>query len=673
MKSKKIIISIIVGFILLIIIGGGFVFFFVKDSNSTLTMAEKNWIENNKNNIIDLEVINNYPIFNENGKGLLFDFIIDMEENTGLYFNEISYTYGSEITTDYAFEVVNEIKDNQIEIYYDNLVVVSKNNLKYNNIDEINSISIGVIEGKEEEVETFLNTSLITTYETLAKLIEALDNDAVDSIVLPKTIYLKEILENDFYINYNISELEEILVLNLGDNTKLNTIIKKYCKKWKNNSYEEAFSTYFTEFYFKTNDLGEVEKSKFQDRQYKYGFSSLPAFDKIVNSRLYGINKEVLKGFAKIASIDIKYVSEYDDKETLIEAFNSNKIDLFFNDTSNDEYELDIYDTVSIFNENVVVLSKNENEVVINSIQSLNKYKVAVIKDTLISTLVNNINGEVVEYNSIDKLLSKNKNELIVIDQLTYKAYKNKSLSSYNVIYNFNLEDEYTYTIRDIEDNETFINYFDFYLKFINEIEIQNSIDFKIFTVIDTSNSLLYAIILFILSLIGIIIIKKFNSKEKNVTLKTISKDKKIKYIDMLTSLKNRNFLNDSIEKWDSSEVYPQVIVVIDLNNLAYVNDNFGHEEGDNVIKEAANILIQNQKEKSEIIRTSGNEFLVYLVQYNEKQIITYTKKLKKEFKDLSHGFGAEIGYSMINDGLKTIDDAINEATLDMRSKKNTN
>jgi len=36
----------------------------------------------------------------------------------------------------------------------------------------------------------------------------------------------------------------------------------------------------------------------------------------------------------------------------------------------------------------------------------------------------------------------------------------------------------------------------------------------------------------------------------------------------------------------------------------------------------------------------------------------------------LPYGFGAAIGYSMIVDEIKTIDDAINEATLEMRTDK---
>lgn len=138
----------------------------------------------------------------------------------------------------------------------------------------------------------------------------------------------------------------------------------------------------------------------------------------------------------------------------------------------------------------------------------------------------------------------------------------------------------------------------------------------------------------------------------------------------MLTSLKNRNYLNLNIPSWDENDTYPQAIVVVDLNNVKYVNDNYGHEAGDDLIVKAAGILVNTQLENSEIIRTDGNEFLIYLVGYSDQQINTYTKKLTKEMKELPHGFGAAIGYSMITDDIKLIDDAINEATLDMRTHK---
>ena len=163
---------------------------------------------------------------------------------------------------------------------------------------------------------------------------------------------------------------------------------------------------------------------------------------------------------------------------------------------------------------------------------------------------------------------------------------------------------------------------------------------------------------------IVVLIIKKKKQKKK---LKI--KDRH-KYTDMLTSLKNRNYLNAKATEWEDCEIFPQAVIIVDLNNVKYVNDNYGHEEGDQLIIKAAGILVNTQLENSEIIRTDGNEFLIYLVGYSDRQISTYTKKLSKEMRNLPHGFGAAVGYSMITDEIKTLDDAINEATLEMITNK---
>ena len=83
-----------------------------------------------------------------------------------------------------------------------------------------------------------------------------------------------------------------------------------------------------------------------------------------------------------------------------------------------------------------------------------------------------------------------------------------------------------------------------------------------------------------------------------------------------------------------------------------------------------ANILIKTQLDNSDIIRTDGNEFLVYLIGYSQKQITNYIHKLNKEFKKLPYEYGAEFGYSMITDDIKTIEDAMNEAVDEMKKQK---
>ena len=172
-----------------------------------------------------------------------------------------------------------------------------------------------------------------------------------------------------------------------------------------------------------------------------------------------------------------------------------------------------------------------------------------------------------------------------------------------------------------------------------------------------------YAVVAFIFVIILAALRLK---KEKRVKVT----EEKSRYIDPLTSLKNRNYLNANLDKWDDNKVYPQAIMVIDLNDLKDINNELGYQEGDIVIKAAANILINNQLKNTDIIRTDGNEFMIYMVGYNEDQVVLYMRKLYKLMKDLPHEKGATLGYSMIHNDIKLIEDAINDAVLDIKKNK---
>ena len=71
-------------------------------------------------------------------------------------------------------------------------------------------------------------------------------------------------------------------------------------------------------------------------------------------------------------------------------------------------------------------------------------------------------------------------------------------------------------------------------------------------------------------------------------------------------------------------------------------------------------------------MRTDGDEFLIYLVGYEEKRITSYIHKLSKEIMSTlpNKDYDISIGYSMINDKLKTIDDAINDSLVMIKKSK---
>ena len=213
---------------------------------------------------------------------------------------------------------------------------------------------------------------------------------------------------------------------------------------------------------------------------------------------------------------------------------------------------------------------------------------------------------------------------------------------------------------------------FNFYLttlgsKTVNNMAVSNSIKDASMNII---LQFIFSNLTYILALVAAVVFLLFKFNKKVKVTKKIKKEDKMMYLDVMTNLKNRNYLNDNLPYWEANKIYPQAIVVVDLNDISLINDAKGHEEGDRQIKSAASILIKTQRENSEIIRTDGNEFLVYLVGYDEKQVVTYVNKLYKELKELPYEYGASVGYSLLVSESTTIDDAINEALIMMRKNK---
>lgn len=677
MKNKKLLIVILLIFIF--ISGVAFYFYFVKtDKKTTLTANEKNWIESNKNSLIDLAIPSNVPVLSNNGEGFIFDFLEDLEKDTGLEFNKISYTDEKNITTNYAIKAIDINKNNDILLMKDNYVLVSKNKIKYNSPSEINNVVIGVLETDANKInKSLLGIGEVTykTYKDEASMISDIKNNAVDIIAVPRLSNLEEIIQNEnLNIAYNITEYTKDYSLTLGSETTLNNILKKYYKKWSKENFEEDFNKNLINNYFTTKKIDESTQVKFRSKRYSYGFVNNSPFDITITQGLRGFNYSFLSEFSKAANIEIDY-KKYSNLDTLNKDFSENKLDIIFDYNANDKYNMDVYNTVSIYDEKISIITDQNTDINITTINSLAEKQVSVIKNSKIEEYLKEHGIKTKTYDNITSLINNlGKHDLAAIDYYSYDYYVRNELNNLKNLYTFNLDKDYSFITRDISTNKTFNELFDFYLSFTNPNQIINNSYKDLLNYNNTNKMFRVLIILFstiLLVLIGIIT-GKFIKKHRNPHPK-LSKTDKLRYIDNLTSLKNRDYLNDNMTTWENSNVYPQSIIIIDLNNIAYINDNFGHSEGDKVIVEAAGVLISNQLPNSEIIRTSGNEFLIFVLDQDEKKIITYIRKLHKQFQNLSHGFGAAIGYSIITDEIKTIDDAVNEATLDMRNNKEEN
>ena len=102
---------------------------------------------------------------------------------------------------------------------------------------------------------------------------------------------------------------------------------------------------------------------------------------------------------------------------------------------------------------------------------------------------------------------------------------------------------------------------------------------------------------------------------------------------DVLTGIANRRAFNQMIKKlWDKD--IPCVVVFIDIDGLKYVNDDYGHSEGNHYIKEVYQILKMNLKEDELIFRIGGDELLILLKKEGLLEIrLQFRKEMKRRYR----------------------------------------
>lgn len=667
--------------VLLVIILIALINFSSRNNKDTkLDLAEKKWIENNKEDVINVSIANNIPVFSDDGEGVFFDFVDKLKEKTNLSFNLISYDVsGDTEENDLYFEVLkgknaSKVSKDDMKFYTDYYVLIGRESEKISSPENIKNKKIGTLTDDLSTVSYYISSEngvTYTPYENVEKLEAALKDSKEDYIALPKTKYLSFILSNSYHIVYNITEMKETYVLKtLNDNKELTSITKKSFTDYKKNNLEKDYNNALINLIVKYSNISEKSKADFLSKKYAFGYLENEPYTGFINNKLIGLDSTFINSFSKVSNASFVY-KKYHSVKDLTRALNNGDVDIAPNYYNYSGLSGSYTRSISPYDEEYVVLiHKNKTDTVINSVKSLNGKKVMTINSTLVKYLKKEAEADIISYDKISTLISKiNKDSIVVLDKNIYEMYKDNKLSDYRVIYNDKQNLNYGYVIRKDDENATFEKLFTKYIEYINYKQVYN-VAWKEYSV--NSKEINYVYLYISGTLIVLIIIWSL-FKNKIKIKKKSKREETIRYVDPLTSLKNRNYLNKNFKLWENNAIYPQSIIVVNLNNLRHVNDVYGHEEGDKLIKLAANILIRNQLDQSDIIRTDGNEYLIYMVGYEKNKVVAYMRKLYKELGELPYGYGATLGYSMIEDDIKSIDDAINEAVLEIRANKEMN
>ena len=660
--NKVIMISIIL--ILVFLCLTVFIFNYTKD-DSSFSIVEKKWITDNVNNIIDVSIYNDIPIYGYNGRGISFSFLDSFTEDNNIKFNKISYYSSDDVKyRDIAFRVLDSetnLSSNDILFYADNYVVISNEDNLVNSLDSINNI--GVLDEDFEVISNYLDKKDCKIYDNIDELVKGLETKEISYFIVPNVMYSRQILVDDLNIVYHISDLNKKYVLRVKDDTMFN-IFKKYYYKYINDNYIDDYSYEYLDIYFSSTNTSDLLRKSYNSKIYKYGYVVNMPYEDYSDDNFVGTISNYLSDFSNTVNVDIEVV-RYNTIDDLKNALVNGYVDFALTNFDYENINMDNYTTLAFNDEDYVVLSK-EN-MALATLKGLRGKKVSVVGSSNLHYLcLSNEIDTVVFDDTNDLIRNINNDSIIVVDKATYIYYQNTKFSSYKVIYEDTIDDAFKFIVN--SDNDTFYNLINYYISSRDYRNIRY--DYNTDVIIENSNDSLMGAIVIIIGIISVIVVALIihNRKVKSMGL---SKEERIKYIDLMTSLKNRNYLNQNIYKWDDNVIFPQSVIVFDVNGLKDVNDKFGREVGDEIIKKIASILINNQLENTEIIRSGGDEFLIYMIGYDKDSVDEYSKKLFREMKKIPNSNGAAVGYSMILDSVKSVDDAINEAIIMMDKSKN--
>ncbi len=99
-------------------------------------------------------------------------------------------------------------------------------------------------------------------------------------------------------------------------------------------------------------------------------------------------------------------------------------------------------------------------------------------------------------------------------------------------------------------------------------------------------------------------------------------KEEEIRYLsfhDKTTGLYNKAFFEEELKRLESERLLPLSIIFGDVNSLKIINDVFGHDQGDRLLIQLANIVKRSCREEDIVARWGGDEFVIILPGTDER------------------------------------------------------
>ena len=197
------------------------------------------------------------------------------------------------------------------------------------------------------------------------------------------------------------------------------------------------------------------------------------------------------------------------------------------------------------------------------------------------------------------------------------------------------------------------------------------------------TSTLLFMMIPYLVSALGMQLMTfedmTFELRRTNRRLETAQgKLRRMVITDPLTGCRNRRFFDEIIGRElqrHRRHGIPLSLLFVDIDRIKAVNDQLGHEAGDDVLRQVASFLLANIREADYVFRWGGDEFLI-LLSCNEHEARRRGAALQRDFANspetasLPAGVGLSIGCAEVRAGHDNVMDLVKVADERMYENK---
>lgn len=142
---------------------------------------------------------------------------------------------------------------------------------------------------------------------------------------------------------------------------------------------------------------------------------------------------------------------------------------------------------------------------------------------------------------------------------------------------------------------------------------------------------------------------------------------------DELTGVLNRTYFENRLKIVDRSQIAPVSAICININDWKFVNDNYGDDESDRLIRIIAGIISKNAKPEYIIGRVDGDVFNVLIPMPEDGETESYCSAVKAEcehYEDARLAPSVAIGHVLKENVEESLTDKLADAEYEMFEDK---